>query len=481
MTINHALFVHGHSAEIEYPDRVKSIVVKGYRVHVEGRPSTTNWLHFAVPTAVIVDDYRMMPDSILFRYKESGGGSIERVDVYDGEAIIATADNPTGNVDSDGWTRIRVHVDNARILSVNWGIGISIKLRFNNHGGDLYFDTVGCDFAFANRVSSQRLRISTNKENSLEFPYRSNMPIDVHNEAIERILISLHGTGGNAELYLQNGLASVAAAVTNGVDPNARLNTLIIAPQFVYRREYYGKFPPNLFYWSGGRAYGNESVELDLDCDGVPESGNLCSFTILDTLLDRVCRPDLFPNLRIIVIAGQSNGGQFVNRYAAASRLEQEVATPRGVDMRYIAMSAGSYLYFNGERAVSGSTNVFAVPAGCAVYDNWPHGLADLDDAGCGWTYAKQIGANAMRDQYPGRDVIYLIGQNDTDEEADPACQDEWQGRDHVEKGEIYFNYLQHYFGSRLQHELHVVPGVGHNGHDLMTSVGWGLPAIFNW
>ena len=132
--------------------------------------------------------------------------------MYDGETKIATDDSPTGEVDTEGWTRIRVGVDLDEILSVRWGIGISIKLRFGRHGGRLEFESAGCDFEYANRVCSQRLRISTNKRCSLEFPYRSNMPIDVPNAAIERILISQHGTGGNAELYRRNGLAAADQA-----------------------------------------------------------------------------------------------------------------------------------------------------------------------------------------------------------------------------------------------------------------------------
>jgi hypothetical protein len=472
MSIDHALWVHGHSAEIEYPDRLASMAQKGYHVRIEGNPSTTNWLHFAVPTAVIVDDYRMQPRSILFRYKTDDGGSVEAVHVYDGETRIATDDSPTGTVDADGWTRIRVHVDGDEILAVRWGIGISIKMRFGMNGGRLEFESAGCDFESANRVSCQRLRISTDKKHSLEFPYRSNMPTDVPNDAIERILISKHGTGGNAELYLRNGLAA-AGLVAGALD-----NTLIIAPQFIYSREYYGRFPADLLHWDGGRAYGAESTERDRNCDGVPESGTLSSFTVMDTLLERVSRQGLFPNLKTIVLAGQSNGGQFVNRYAATSRFEQEVAAPRRIHMRYVVMNPGSYLYFNGERAVPGETGVFEVPDGCEGYDDWPYGLADLGHAGGGWAYPKRVGARAIRDQYPGRDVIYLIGALDTEVERDPHCKDALQGRHRLEKSEIYFNYLQHYFGSALQHERHVVTGVGHSGHGTMTSAE-GLAALF--
>ena len=471
MSIDHALWVHGHSAEIEYPDRVLSMVQKGYHVRVQGQPSTVNWLHFAVPTPVIVDDCRMRLLSILFRYKTDGGGSVEAVHVYDGETRIASDDAPAGTADSDGWTHIRVGVNLEEILCIRWGIGISIKLQFGRHGGQLEFESAGCDFETANQVGFQRFPIHTNKRHTLEFPYRSNRPIDVPNPAIERILISLHGTGGNAELYLHNGLTAADRA-------GASDTTLIVAPQFIYPREYYSGLPADLLHWNGGRAYGAESVERDRDCDGSPESGTLSSFAVMDTLLERVGRRSLFPNLAIIVIAGQSNGGQFVNRYAASSRFEQEVAIPRGIHMRYVAMNSGSYLYFHEERAVPGETNVFEVPEDCEGYNDWPYGVADLDLAACPWTYAKRVGASAMRDQYPGRDVIYLNGALDTAVESDPNCKDALQGRHTLERGEIYFNYLLHRFRTALQHERHVVAGVGHTGFGTMTSTE-GLAALF--
>ena len=57
----------------------------------------------------------------------------------------------------------------------------------------------------------------------------------------------------------------------------------------------------------------------------MPDSGTVCSYAVLDTILERLSKPTLFPNLRNIVIAGQSNGGQFVARYAAISRFEDQV------------------------------------------------------------------------------------------------------------------------------------------------------------
>lgn len=478
MSGKQALWVHGHSAEIERPDRVTSMVRKGYYVRIQGSPSTTNWLHFAVPTPVISDDDRLRPTKAQFRYRATGGASVEKVHLYDGETRIVTNDSPAGSVGADGWTLVSTPLDPEEILSIRWGFGISVQIAFGASGGQLEFDSAGCDFETAVRVCSQRLRIATNKRRALEFPYRSNIPIDVPNPAIERILVAIHGVGGSGDFYLLNGMATLDAAVAGSVDLNAHANTLVVAPQFLYEREYYGAFPPHVLHWTGGRAYGGESAETDLDGDGAADSGRLSSFTVLDTLLDRLSRRALFPNLRIIVVAGQSNGGQFVNRYAATSCFEQNVAAPRDIHMRYVVMNPGSYLYFNGERAAPGTTNTFQVPAGCAGYDNWPHGLADLASPTCPWTYAKLVGVTAITLQYPGRDVTYLNGALDTAVESSPACKDSLQGLHRLQKGEIYFNYLQHYFGSLLRHTRFVIPGVGHNGRATMTSAS-GLATIF--
>ena len=139
------------------------------------------------------------------------------------------------------------------IRCVEWGIGISIALRFGPTGGRLEFESAGGDFEPANRVAPQRLQITTRKA-PMEFPYHSSLPIDVPNDAIERILISLHGTGGSADLYLSNGLAAARAAADTGVDPHALSNTLIIAPQFLSTSECCRRISPNILHWNGGRA-----------------------------------------------------------------------------------------------------------------------------------------------------------------------------------------------------------------------------------
>ncbi len=497
MSSLHALWVHGHCGEIEYPDRVNSMVRKGYFLRIEGKPSTTNWLHFAVSTPVIVDDSRMRPIAGFLRYRAEGGASIELLHLYDGEKKIAEDKSPTGTADADGWTRVKILVEPADVLSVSWGIGISVALRFGDTGGQLEFDSAGCDFEFANRLGPHRLQIYTKKA-LMEFPYHSSLPIDVPSEAIERIVISLHGTGGNADLYLSNGLAAAKAAAATGVDPQALSNTLIVAPQFLNKNEYWRSPSPSILYWDGGRAAGAESVERDLNGDGIPDSGTLSSFTVMDVLLGRLCRRTLFPNLKTVVVAGHSNGGRFMSCYAAASRFEQEIATPRGIHMRYLVMGSGSYLYMNDTRyAFSDNTyltaaqnedwrdTVVTLQDFSTVCDetperfkDWPWGLnVPMVGGTPSFPYAAQVGSDQIRAQFGSRDVHYVVGENDLSASY-TDCQERVQGQDTLAKTLLYYHHLEQFYGAGLEHHLHVLAGVGHSGLGEMTSAA-GLAALF--
>lgn len=503
MSRDHTFWVHGHSAEIEYP-AIAQIDRKGSRIRIQGTQHTTNWLHFAVPTPVIVDNYRMRPDYIQVRYKTSGGVTIGRVDVYDGEQKITSHENPEIKWDEiEHRYYINVPVDIAFDETVKYGIGVSIELKFDWLNSQIEFASAGCEFSFANRIASQRLQIYTKKA-PLELPYRSSLPINdppvkylMHgrNEDIQRIVISLHGSGGNADFYLSNGLAAIQAAMRHGVDLAAENNTLIIAPQFITTGEYYKKIAPNILHWHRGRAAGAASVEGDLDGDGVPDSGTLSSYTVMDTLLERLCRRSLFPNLAIVVIFGHSNGGRFMSCYAATSRFEQEVASPRGIHVRYIVSGSGSYLYMN-DRRYAFVDNTYLDAADPNI--NWRDTIVDLLDFGLvceenpvkfndwplglnippgdNWPYPAQVGGTQIYNQFGPRDVHYLIGAKDLLESYEGP--ERVQGPNTLAKTLLYFWHLEQLPWDDFRHQLHVVPNAKHSGGVNMRSRE-GSQAIF--
>lgn len=52
--ITQAMWTHGHTMKVEDPAGLSGVWRAGFFARAVGRPNTTNWFHFAVPTPVIV-------------------------------------------------------------------------------------------------------------------------------------------------------------------------------------------------------------------------------------------------------------------------------------------------------------------------------------------------------------------------------------------------------------------------------------------
>jgi hypothetical protein len=126
MAIIHAAWVHGHAMEVEFADRVARELRAGFYFRLAGLPGTENWVHFAIPTPVIVSDHRLKVGQVLLRYRASGGALVHAVHVYDGESKIA--DHNGLNNHPAQW--VMEHHDVPGDPDVRWGVGISIGVRF---------------------------------------------------------------------------------------------------------------------------------------------------------------------------------------------------------------------------------------------------------------------------------------------------------------------------------------------------------------
>ncbi|NUN13133.1 MAG: hypothetical protein HUU55_05805 [Myxococcales bacterium] len=146
MAITEAMWVHGHAMRVEYPDRLSSTWRAGFYVRTVGKPNSTNWFHFAVPTTVIVKNKRQMVDSVMLRFRAgSNHASVTNVHVYDGPTRIATHDGL--DISPSGFEFHRFNV--AGKPDVLWGIGISIGVKFSgttDAQNTLEFSSAGCDF-----------------------------------------------------------------------------------------------------------------------------------------------------------------------------------------------------------------------------------------------------------------------------------------------------------------------------------------------
>ncbi|MFA7297174.1 MAG: hypothetical protein WC211_08340 [Dehalococcoidia bacterium] len=273
---------------------------------------------------------------------------------------------------------------------------------------------------------------------TLTLPVFTSLPLGAPVAGVTRAVVMIHGTNRNAVDYFDYASAAVPADV------------LVVAPRFKTSSD--APRSTELLWSSSGWKQGGESTGT--------RPWHISSFEAADEVV-RDLRTT-FPDLDVIVVAGHSAGGQFVQRYAA---------TNVDARMHFVVANPSSYLYFGRERPTEGGG--FAVPAsGCSSYNHYKYGLQDLaDDA----PYMAEVGASALTSRYRDARVTYLLGALDTDPNAadlDVTCGAALQGASRFERGQQFHRHLSMVFGEGVtaQHRLSVVPGVGHEARSMFGS-----------
>nr|WP_314526890.1 alpha/beta hydrolase [uncultured Pseudomonas sp.] len=270
---------------------------------------------------------------------------------------------------------------------------------------------------------------------------------------IERVLIIIHGRLRNAETYRETAERAAEQA-------GQASTTLVIAPQFLNETDLaQHPLPDSVLRWQG-----NEWMAGGLST--APFA--LSSYGALDQIIGRFADRQQFPALKEVVIAGHSGGAQVVQRYALLSHDQPELEAA-GVRVRFVIANPSSYAYFDERRPVAFNH------AACADFNRWKYGLADLP------AYADGQTATALEAGYVKREVVYLLGQQDTDPNhpaLDKSCEARAQGANRLARGRSYFEYLKRDHPQGLNQQLIEVPGVGHDG-DGMFNAPEGRRALF--
>jgi pimeloyl-ACP methyl ester carboxylesterase len=316
-------------------------------------------------------------------------------------------------------------------------------------------------------VSSSKFSMNI-KGHILKIPYYSNTNLSVSNPNFKQAIVVIHGASQNADDYF-NAIKTAAAQASINTE-----QTLIVAPHFLTEVDLnFHSLDAQHLYWTDG---GWKSGSNSRDENSSPRPERIPSYAVLDSLLLHL--GDQFPNLESIVLTGHSAGGQVVQRMAATSPIADDLCSNFGISMRFVVANPSSYVYLNSQRRVPGSKTQFAVPlTSCTDFDDWKYGLA------APYTYPRAAGADSIRSWYQRRTVTYLLGSNDnspTSSSLDNSCEGRLQGAHRYERGEIYFNYLKHYYGSSIEdkQELVAVPNVGHD-HLAMYTSPQGRAALF--
>jgi pimeloyl-ACP methyl ester carboxylesterase len=286
--------------------------------------------------------------------------------------------------------------------------------------------------------------------------------------SVVRALLIFHGKLRNADDYNKSGLTAIRNAGKAG------MGTLLITPQFLAQvdiDQYH--LPSNILRWAPEAWMGGD------DATSAPVS----SFDAIDAILARLADRRIFPNLKSVIVAGHSGGGQVVQRYAVVGH-GGDALLRVGIHVRYVIANPSSYLYFSPERPVLKAETefAFALPAKTcyAKYDLWKYGVNDPP------RYVGERSFTELEQNYLHRDVRYLLGTNDIDPNhpaLDKSCSGEDEGPYRFFRGKAYFRYLE------LRHpeleqpsasqQLWFVSGVEHDG-DKMFNSACGLAALFD-
>ena len=306
--------------------------------------------------------------------------------------------------------------------------------------------------------------------------YRTHA-LDTRNENVRRALIMVHGTNRNADHYFTT--ATTAAFLGGALD-----DTVVISPRIAS---------------SEGSCHDVlEANEVSWSCTGdswrsggsSPKNPALTSFDFVDQILRKLANRSTFPNLRAIVVAGHSAGGQFVSRYEMANRVHDTL----GVPVTYVVANPSSYAWPDATRPmpiddaapenarggwdvetphVKFSYGPFTAAAGCANYDKWPAGLENRTTG-----YTAKMSDEQLKKQLVSRPTTYLLGQVDTLPLGgfDSSCPAMAQGATRRARGEAFVKYTNERMGAKQA--IQIVPECGHNDRCVYTTDAV-LPVIF--
>ena len=123
-----APWIHGTSIQVEYPDRLERITRAGFYTYLYGKPNTTNWFHFAIPSPVIQDKKRLKVVCAILRFRTfSNKAVVNHVHIYDGYTKIASHNNV--DLSGNNWFK---KFGVAHKPHLYWGLGISIGVSFKS-------------------------------------------------------------------------------------------------------------------------------------------------------------------------------------------------------------------------------------------------------------------------------------------------------------------------------------------------------------
>jgi pimeloyl-ACP methyl ester carboxylesterase len=203
----------------------------------------------------------------------------------------------------------------------------------------------------------------------------------------------------------------------------------------------------------------------------------------MDEILRKLANKKVFPNLKNIVIAGHSAGGQFVTRYEMTNKVHGTL----GTTITYVVANPSSYAWpaavrplptgdadpatadkealgTDGEKLHAQFTFGAFDSTKAATFNHWPSGLAARTG------YTAQMTDDQLKKQLVERPTTYLLGQVDVlplgGFDSSPAAMA--QGPTRRARGEAFVKYITETLGAKPT--AIIVPECGHNDRCIFTT-----------
>jgi hypothetical protein len=276
-------------------------------------------------------------------------------------------------------------------------------------------------------------------------PCYASRPLGEPDPDVERLIVAVHGALRDSDRYF---------AHAGDVAREAGSTALIVAPQFLadVDIDVLGA-PADTLYWGIVGWKGGE-----------PALGpaKISSFRAMDCLLEQLTAAERRPPGRklVVVIIGNSAGGQYVNRYAAVGQAPDVVAG-RGIGVRFVIANPSTYLYFDAYRPgpVSDDPGIY----------RWRYGFDQRPP------HVEGTARQSLR-RYLGRDVTIVLGAEDRAGDAlllEVSAAAMAQGANRLERGINYGRYIRRLAGEErlsARHRVIQLDGVGHTAGDVLAA-----------
>jgi hypothetical protein len=319
-------------------------------------------------------------------------------------------------------------------------------------------------------------RIVIGSENDApEIPAAEDAVLRNHSQAVDTILVMVHGEKRNAGCYVDYGQKMREMAVGSfGIHSTS---VGILAPQFLI-----GADLPKIEAEPDGARLAYWQDKPGLDAHGQPNKGGteawqsgrisadfgIDSYGVLDALLTRLSDRERFPALRHVVLIGFSAGAQAVQRYIYVAR-GTKVLFNAGITTEFVVGSPDSYAWPT--RVRPHGVGGFSVPTpsdtcdadDLITYDDWKYGLEGTLPPAFDGTDLAQLAR-----LYPTAPVRFLVGGDDRGT-IDKSCAGAVQGSDRLMRAQGFVAFTAMRDPERPQ-TLGIVPNATHDPLAVLAS-----------